>query len=74
MNGRQFARFVLGLPPEEQALDVATLVDLYDGPTCTDCGKPHRCVFEAFACDDFTDARHRATARRTARRLADDLT
>ena len=69
MTGSEFLRLLIRLDREELRLPIATLVDLYDGPTCNDCGAVGHSVYEALACDGFADARRRKEAARFARRV-----
>lgn len=67
VTGAEFVRLVLSLPREEQKLDAGTLLDIYEGRLCRDCGLVHDTVWAALACDDYTDARRRSRARRAIR-------
>lgn len=73
MNGRQFLAVLRSLPAEALQLDVGTLVELYDEPRCSDCGKHHGSPWEALVCDELLSARRRRYASRIRRQTIDTL-
>lgn len=55
------------LDEDELQLPARELVAIYDQALCEDCGRHHDTVWEAFACDDLSDARARRNAGRRIR-------